>query len=76
MEIVLQLGVNERKLIRTSLFLVWFRMRARNMATIWPNTVAAAAPWIPIFGTPNRPKIRMGSSIILMMAPVPCVIIQ
>ena len=42
-------------------------MRARNMATIWPNTVAAAAPCIPIFGTPNRPKIRMGSSIILMM---------
>ena len=43
-------------------------------ATIWPATVAAAAPTIPSFGAPNRPNISIGSRIILIIAPVPCVI--
>ena len=33
-------------------------------------TVAAAAPVMPIFGKPNRPKIRIGSKMMLMTAPV------
>ena len=49
-------------------------MRAMTIATIWPNTVAAAAPWIPSFGKPASPKIRTGSRKMLMMAPVPWVI--
>ncbi|MPM51529.1 hypothetical protein SDC9_98278 [bioreactor metagenome] len=38
-------------------------------------TVARAAPSIPIFGMPNKPNINMGSSIMFMIAPIPCVII-
>ena len=32
-------------------------------------TVASAAPVTPIFGAPRRPKIRIGSRIILVIAP-------
>lgn len=38
-----------------------------------PITVAMAAPATPMAGMPNHPKIKMGSSTMLMMAPVPCV---
>ena len=44
-------------------------MRARIAATIWPATVATAAPATSIRGMPSRPKIKMGSSTMLMMAP-------
>ena len=76
MEMVLLWGENPLKLMRTSLFLAWFSMAAKTMATICPNTVAAAAPRIPMAGTPRSPKIRIGSSMMLMMAPVPWVIMQ
>ena len=38
-------------------------------ATTWPSTVAAAAPATPIFGKPKRPKIIIGSKMMLMTAP-------
>ena len=68
------LGVKPLKRMVTSWFLVALNISAKSMATICPNTVAAAAPWMPILGNPIRPKIRMGSRMMLMMAPVPWVI--
>lgn len=50
-------------------------MNPKIIATICPNTVAAAAPAMPIFGKPNSPKIKIGSKIRLITAPVVCVII-
>ena len=38
-------------------------------------TVATAAPLIPSLGMPHNPKIRIGSRIILIIAPVACDII-
>ena len=35
-------------------------------------TVAMAAPATPICGIPNKPKIMIGSSMMLMIAPVIC----
>ena len=46
-----------------------------DAATICPNTVATAAPAIPMRGIPKYPKIRIGSRMILMIAPVDWVII-
>lgn len=43
--------------------------RATMQATNWPITVATAAPVTPIFGAPRRPKIRIGSRIMLVNAP-------
>ena len=43
-------------------------------ATHCPMTVAQAAPAMPMAGRPNLPWIRMGSRIMLMMAPVDWVI--
>ena len=45
----------------------------KKPAIICPITVANAAPATPISGSPNRPKIKIGSRIILIMAPSPCV---
>ena len=45
-----------------------------SAATICPITVATAAPVTPIAGKPNQPKIRIGSIIMLIIAPVPWVI--
>ena len=47
-----------------------FSTRAAAAATICPATVAMAAPATSIRGRPNQPKIRMGSSTMLMRAPV------
>ena len=41
-----------------------------DAAITCPVTVATAAPATSRRGIPNMPKIRMGSRIILMMAPV------
>lgn len=35
--------------------------------TIWPVTVAIAAPSVSILGSPNHPKIKIGSRIKLVM---------
>ena len=43
--------------------------RPTQAATICPATVAMAAPATPRLGRPKRPKIKMGSRIMLMMAP-------
>ena len=40
------------------------------MDIICPSTVAIAAPLTPKAGTPNNPKINIGSSIILITAPI------
>ena len=56
----------------------WFRVRLKKMdrqaARIWPRTVARAAPATSIRGKPNSPKIRMGSMMMLIMAPTAWVI--
>lgn len=39
------------------------------MAVCCPITVATAAPLTPMAGKPNRPKIIMGSRMMLVMAP-------
>ena len=52
---------------------VWFRMKPRNMPQNWPITVAMAAPAMPMRGQPSRPKIMMGSRMILTIAPSSCV---
>ena len=68
-------GLKPLKLICTSGFLVRLNVIARIAAHIWPVTVAIAAPATPIFGIPNKPKINIGSRMILIIAPVDCVII-
>ena len=55
----------------------WLQVRlnstARTAATIWPRTVAAAAPATSMRGKGPRPKMSTGSMMMLMMAPVPWV---
>lgn len=41
-----------------------------------PITVAQAAPAMPIFGKPSRPKMRIGSRMIFVIAPTSCVIME
>ena len=67
-------GLNPLKVICISLLTLILNITAITAATIWPATVAAAAPTIPSFGAPSRPNISIGSRIILIIAPVPCVI--
>ena len=43
--------------------------------TIWPITVAIAAPVTPSFGIPNQPNINIGSRIIFKIAPIICEIV-
>ena len=50
--------------------------RPRHAETIWPSTVAMAAPLTPMAGKPSRPKIKIGSMMMLMTAPVICVIME
>ena len=38
---------------------------ARNIPQNCPKTVAAAAPATPIFGKPRRPKIKIGSKVMI-----------
>ena len=64
------------RLILMSSFFFRFRTSPRIEATTWPMTVAMAAPATPSFGAPSRPKIRIGSKMILMMAPVACEIME
>ena len=71
--IILPSGRKPRKPILMSRLILTLKKMARTAATIWPNTVAAAAPATPISGKPNRPKIMIGSKMILRMAPVPWV---
>ena len=47
-----------------------FMIRPSVPAIVWPRTVAYAAPATPSFGKPNRPKIMIGSKMMLMTAPV------
>lgn len=47
--------------------------KAQPAARICPATVAAAAPAMPILGKPSRPKMRMGSKMMLNTAPIICV---
>ena len=58
----------------TSVFFRRLNVRANSAPQIWPMTVARAAPATSIRGKPNRPKMRMGSRMMLMMAPVAWVI--
>ena len=48
---------------------------ANTAAAVCPITVATAAPATPIFGNPIRPKIKIGSRMMFITAPVICVII-
>ena len=50
-------------------FMIKFMVAATMQATHCPITVATAAPVTPIFGAPRRPKIRIGSRMMLVMAP-------
>ena len=54
-----------------SLFLCRFSAIPMQEATSWPSTVAKAAPATPSLGKPNKPKIMIGSKIILTSAPTP-----
>ena len=58
----------------TSGFLRRWNRRARKNATIWPMTVATAAPATPMAGIPKPPKINSGSNIMFNTAPMPWVI--
>ena len=51
-------------------------IRPMTAAVICPMTVAAAAPATSIRGKPNRPKIRIGSRMMLMTAPMSWVIME
>ena len=61
-----------RALMRSLTSLLWrrFSHRQTQQPIHWPITVAAAAPATPILGIPNMPKIRMGSRMMLITAPV------
>ena len=50
-----------------------FMMTDITAPTIWPMTVAAAAPATPIRGKGPRPKMSTGSMTMLMTAPTPWV---
>ena len=54
---------------RISWFLTWLMATPSAAPHHWPMTVASAAPATPMAGKPSRPKIMMGSKIILMTAP-------
>ena len=58
-------------LMETSGFLRMFITRPIAAAIHWPRMVAYAAPATPIFGTPNRPKMKIGSRMMLAIAPTP-----
>ena len=53
-----------------------FRLKMMTMMpdTHWPITVAMAAPAMPMAGRPNHPWMRMGSRMMLMIAPMDWVI--
>ena len=59
-------GRKPLKLRRTSGLNLWLQTPATMQATNCPITVATAAPVTPIFGAPSRPKIRIGSRIMLV----------
>ena len=59
--------------IFSSGFFFWFSTNPIPADTNWPITVAIAAPLTPIRGKPSRPKIMMGSRIMLVRAPHSCV---
>ena len=52
-----------------SVFFLWLKYMARAQPQNWPMMVATAAPVTPMF----RVKMKMGSRMILMMAPRPWV---
>ena len=47
------------------------KAKAKSAPQICPQTVAMAAPETPRRGIPNNPKIKIGSKIMLIIAPVP-----
>ena len=53
----------------TSLFKKRLKIMPSTAETIWEKTVAIAAPLMPMAGKPNLPKIRIGSSTMLVTAP-------
>ena len=65
------LGRKPRKLSCSSRFRTKLNTSARIQAMHCPNTVAAAAPAMPISGNPYFPKIRIGSKMMLITAPTP-----
>ena len=69
-------GRNPRQTTLSSWFFSWLSTKPSSMPPIWPITVAAAAPATPICGKPSRPKIMIGSRMMLMTAPVSCVVID
>ena len=67
--ISLRSGRNRLRFSWMSAFFMWFSTIAMMKATICPITVAMAAPFAPMFSV----KMKMGSSMRLMIAPRPCV---
>ncbi len=59
-----------------SLFREMFSTKASAAAVHWLMTVATAAPFIPIAGSPSQPKMSIGSRMMLRTAPQHCVIID
>ena len=67
-----RLGRKPRRSKEISLFIRRLKYTASASAVICPMTVAAAAPFTPKAGAPQRPKIRIGSSTMLSSAPTSC----
>ena len=55
----------------SSWFFLTLKPMAMQQATIWPSTVAAAAPATPMSST----KMQMGSKMMFTIAPIPWEII-
>ena len=62
------------KVIANTTSAEFLQINATSAPTHCPITVAKAAPVTPILGKPIRPKIRIGSKMMLMTAPVVWVI--
>ena len=57
-----------------SLFLIKLRLSPTKAPVTCPITVATAAPFTSSLGNPKSPNIKIGSKIILIIAPTPWVI--
>ena len=64
------LGRKPRKLIWMSGFFFRLKKMAAPAPQNWPMTVATAAPVVPDNASPQKPKMKMGSSTMLTTAPM------
>ena len=62
-------GLKRLSVSLTSGFFLRHIVRPTAALIHWPRIVASAAPATPMRGIPNRPKIRIGSSTMLMTVP-------